>query len=147
MRKVAVPVLSAVALLALGGCAETSSWFGGGSEQASRPMSEQSLQTASRIEPQAMLGKSVVAYDGQKVGQVEDVLFNRSNRPSQLVVSTGGIMGIGGRNVALDIDNVRYNQQQDALVATQLTKDQFANLPEFQYGGNMISLNRQKTTY
>ncbi|MNW16327.1 hypothetical protein D3C71_2151450 [compost metagenome] len=55
-------------------------------------------------------------------------------------------MGIGGRNVALDIDNVRYNQQQDAIVATQLTKDQFANLPEFQYGGNMISLNRQKTT-
>ncbi|AIB11507.1 hypothetical protein ABAZ39_05675 [Azospirillum argentinense] len=110
-------------------------------------MSEQSLQTASRIEPQAMLGKSVVAYDGQKVGQVEDVLFNRSNRPSQLVVSTGGIMGIGGHNVALDIDNVRYNQQQDALVATQLTKDQFANLPEFQYGGNMVSLNRQKTPH
>ncbi|MDQ2104656.1 PRC-barrel domain-containing protein [Azospirillum isscasi] len=144
MRKVAVPVLSAVALLALGGCAETSSWFGGG-EQASRPMSEQSLQTASRIEPQAMLGKSVVAYDGQKVGQVEDVLFNRNNRPSQLVVSTGGIMGIGGHNVALDIDNVRYSQQQDAIVATKLTKEQFANLPEFQYGGNMISLNRQKT--
>lgn len=144
MRKVAVPVLSAVALLALGGCAETSSWFGGG-EQASRPMSEQSLQTASRIEPQAMLGKTVVAYDGKKVGQVEDVLFTRNNRPSQLVVTTGGLMGIGGRNVALDIDSVRYSPQQDSIVATQLTEEQFTNLPEFQYGGNMISLNRQKT--
>ena len=148
MRKVAIPVLSAVVLLSLGGCAEMGSWFGGdSSQQANRPISEQSLQTASRLEPRAMIGKNVVAYDGQKVGTVDDVIMNRNNRPSQLVVSSGGVMGIGARNVALDMNNVRYSPQQDAIVATQLTKEQFANLPEFQYGGNMISLNRQKTGY
>ncbi len=145
MHRVAIPVLSVVALLSLGGCSQTNDWFGGGGQQASRPIPEQSLQTASRIEPQAMLGKTVVAYDGQKVGVVDDVLFNRNNRPAQLVVNSGAVLGLGGRNVALDIDEVRYNQQNDQIVATQLTMEQFASLPEFQYGGNMISLNRQKT--
>lgn len=148
MRKVAISVLSAVVLLSLGGCAETGSWFGGdSSKQASQPISEQSLQTASRLEPRAMIGKTVVAYDGQKVGTVYDVIMNRNNRPSQLVVSSGGVMGIGAQNVAVDINSVRYSPQQDAIVATQLTKEQFANLPAFQYGGNMISLNKQKTGY
>lgn len=146
MRKVAIPVLSAIVLLSLGGCAQMGEWFGGdSSQQASRPISEQSLQTASRLEPQAMIGKNVVAYDGQKVGEVEDVVLNRNNRPSHLVVSSGGVLGIGERNVALDIDNVRYSRDRDAIVATQLTKEQFANLPEFQFGENMISLNRQRT--
>jgi len=145
MRKVAIPVLSAAILLSLGGCAQMGEWFGGDSnQQASRPISEQSLQTATRLEPREMIGKNVVAYDGQSVGEVEDVVMNRNNRPSHLVVSSGGIMGLGGRNVALDIDNVRYSRQQDAIVATQLTKEQFANLPEFQYDGSMISLNRQR---
>ena len=94
-----------------------------------------------------MIGKNVVAYDGQKVGTVDDVIMNRNNRPSQLVVSSGGVMGIGAHNVALDMNSVRYSPQQDAIVATQLTKEQFANLPAFQYGGNMISLNKQKTGY
>lgn len=147
MRRVAIPVLSVVALLSLGGCSQTNDWFGGGGQQAAKPIPEQSLQTASRIEPQAMLGKTVVAYDGQKVGVVDDVLFNRNNRPAQLVVNSGSVLGIGGRNVALDIDKVRYNQQNDQIVATQLTMEQFASLPEFQYGGNMISLNRQKTPH
>ncbi|MBP2290996.1 PRC-barrel domain-containing protein [Azospirillum rugosum] len=143
MRRVALPVLSAVILLSLGGCAETSSWFGGSNEQAARPIPQQSLQTASRIEPEAMLGKTVVSYDGQKVGTVDDVLMNRNNRPSELLVSSGGVMGLGAHNVALDIDNVRYSRERDELVATQLTKEQFANLPAYKDDGRMVSLNRQ----
>ncbi|WP_448202975.1 PRC-barrel domain-containing protein [Azospirillum sp. sgz302134] len=144
MRKIAIPVFSAVALLSLGGCAEMGNWFGGSDQQANRPISEQSLQTASRLEPQAMLGKTVVAYDGQKVGEVEDVLMNRNNRPSQLVVSSGGIFGVGSQNRALDINNVRYSRERDAIVATQLTKEQFAALPEYHDNGSMISLNRNR---
>ena len=147
MRRVAIPVLSVVALLSLGGCSQTNDWFGGGGQQAAKPIPEESLQTTVRIDPQAMLGKTVVAYDGQKVGVVDDVLLNRNNRPAQLVVNSGSVLGIGGRNVALDVDKVRYNQRNDQIVATQLTMEQFANLPEFQYGGNMISLNRQKTPH
>lgn len=144
MRKIALPVLSVAVLLSLGGCSGTGDWFGGSNQQANRPIPEQSLQTASRLEPQAMLGKTVVSYDGQKVGTVDDVLMNRNNRPSELIVSSGGILGMGARNVALDLNNVRYARDRDELVATQLTKEQFANLPEYRDNGSMISLNRQR---
>lgn len=144
MRRVALPVLSAVVLLSLGGCAETSSWFGGSNEQAARPIPQQSLQTTSRMSPQSMLGMTVVSYDGQKVGTVDDVLMNRNNRPSELVVSSGGLLGVGAHNVAVDVNSVRYSRERDELVATQLTKEQFANLPAYKDDGRMLSLSRQQ---
>ena len=144
MRRVALPVLSAVILLSLGGCAETSSWFGGSNEQAARPIPQQSLQTASRMDPQVMLGKTVVSFDGQKVGVVDDVLMNRSNRPTEIVVSSGGILGVGAHNVAVDINSLRYARDRDELVAVELTREQFANLPAYKDDGRMVSLNRQQ---
>ena len=143
MRKIILASASTLLLLAAGGCAQMGDMFGG--EQASRPISEQSLVSVAQLEPAEMLGKSVLAYDGQSVGEVEDVLMGRSgNRASHLVVSSGGVMGLGGRSVALDIDNVRYARDRDAIVATQLTREQFASLPEYQGTGNMVSLNRSR---
>lgn len=144
MNRMAIPLLSAAVLLGATGCAQVQDMFGGSDQQASQPMSERNLTSVARLEPQAMIGKSVVAFDGQKVGEVDDVLLGRNNRAAQLIVGSGGVLGLGERNVALDIDNVRYAPQQDAIVATQLTKEQFAALPEFRYDTNMISLNRTR---
>ncbi len=145
MRKIAIPVLSAAILLSLGGCSQMGDWFGGeSSQQSSRPMSPGQMTSLAQLTPSQMLGKTVVAYDGQKVGTVQDVVLNRNNRPSQLIVGSGGVLGIGEHNVALKASDARYAPQQDAIVATQLTKDQFAALPEFRYDNSMISLSRQR---
>jgi sporulation protein YlmC with PRC-barrel domain len=145
MRRIAVPVLSAVALVSMAGCAQMNDWFGGSPDQASQPINERNLSTLARLEPRELMGKDVVAFDGQKVGTVDDVLMNRNDRPEMLVVGTGGFLGIGGKNVAVDVDRVRFSRERDALVATDWTRDQFAALPEYRYDGSMVSLNRSRS--
>jgi len=145
MRKIALSVLSAAALVSMAGCAQMDEWFGGSSDQASRPLDERNLSTLARLEPRELMGKDVVAFDGQKVGTVDDVLMNRSNRPEMLVVGTGGFLGIGEKNVAVDVDRVRFSRERNAVVATNWTKDQFAALPEYRYDGSMVSLSRSRS--
>jgi sporulation protein YlmC with PRC-barrel domain len=100
-----------------------------------------------RLEPRDMLGKSVLASDGQRVGAIKDVLMGRGgNRPTHLIVGSGGVLGLGDRDVALDIEDVRYARDRDAIVATKLTQEQFAALPEFRDDGTMVSLSRSRTT-
>ncbi|WP_207462168.1 PRC-barrel domain-containing protein [Azospirillum sp. SYSU D00513] len=144
MRKITRLLIAAAALQAVAGCAQVQDVLGNG--EASRPLSERSMVSVARLDPEEMLGKPVLDFQGEEVGQVEDVLFGRSgNRPTHLVVSSGGLLGIGARNVALDVDNVRYARDREAIVATQFTKEQIANLPEFDNESGMVSLSRSRS--
>lgn len=148
MRTSAFVFLSAFALLSTAGCAQMEDMFGGSgasSTQAQRPLTQRNTMSVASLTPQEMMGKAVLTEDGQKVGEVEDVLMrNRSNRASHVVVGAGGFLGIGERNVALDVDKLRWSGDRNALVAMNMTRDQIASLPEFRYDGSMVSLNRAR---
>ncbi|HYG91657.1 MAG TPA: PRC-barrel domain-containing protein [Azospirillum sp.] len=144
MRKLLVPVLSAVALLSTAGCAQMQDMFGGTSSQAARPISERTTTSVASLTPQEMMGKNVITEDAQNVGAVEDVLMRNRNRASHVVVGTGGFLGMGERNVALDVDRLRWSGENNALVAMNMTPDQIASLPEYRYDGSMISLSRSR---
>ncbi|WP_448191724.1 PRC-barrel domain-containing protein [Azospirillum sp. sgz301742] len=146
MRTSALALLSAFALLSMAGCAQTTEdLFGTSSSQASQPITQRNTTTVASLTPQEMMGKSVITADGSKVGSVEDVLMrNRSNRASHVVVGAGGFLGLGERNVALDVDRLRWSGERNALVAMNMTRDQIAALPEYRYDGSMVSLNRSR---
>lgn len=142
MRKLIVPALSAVALLSIAGCAQMQDMFGESSSQASRPVSERTTTSVASLTPQEIMGKAVITEDGSRVGSVEDVLMRNRSRASHVVVGTGGFLGMGERNVALDVNRLRWSGERNALVAMNMTRDQIASLPEYRYDGSMTSLNR-----
>lgn len=146
MRKSAFVFLSAFALLSTAGCAQMDDMFGGGSSaQANRPLSQRNTMSVASLTPQEMMGKDVITENGQKIGDVEDVLMRgRSNRASHVVVGAGGFLGIGERNVALDVDRLRWSGDRNALVAMDMSRDQIAAMPEYRYDGSMVSLNRSR---
>jgi sporulation protein YlmC with PRC-barrel domain len=47
-------------------------------------------------------GTDVLGADGKKVGDVGDVLFDKDGKILAYVVSVGGFLGIGSKNVALE---------------------------------------------
>jgi len=143
MRKILIPVLSAAALLSTG-CAQIDDMFGG-SSQASRPLSTRTTTSVASLTPQEMMGKNVITEDGRTVGEVEDVLMRNRNRASHVVVGAGGFLGVGERNVALDVDRLRWSGDRNALVAMDMSRDQIASMPEYRYDGSMISLNRSRS--
>ena len=150
MRTSAFVFLSAFALLSTAGCSQTGDAMSGifgdsASSQAARPLTQRNTTTVASLTPQEMMGKNVITETGAKVGTVDDVLLrNRSTRASHVVVGAGGFLGLGERNVALDVDNLRWSGERNALVAMNMTRDQIAALPEYRYDGSMVSLNRSR---
>ena len=46
-------------------------------------------------------GTDVVGADNQKIGDVTDILFDKNGKIEAYIVSVGGFLGIGAKDVAL----------------------------------------------
>jgi sporulation protein YlmC with PRC-barrel domain len=68
-----------------------------------------------------LIGKSVYSSAGDRVGEIDEIVVNRSNRATGAVVGVGGFVGIGEKKVVVPLD--RMQMQGDRIVAPGLTKD------------------------
>jgi len=88
----------------------------------------------------ALIGSEVVDKGDAKVGKIKDVIVSTSGHGAQAVLAVGGgIANIGGREVAIPLDNLTI-QRGDASpkhepqrVQTTLTVGELEALPEFRY--------------
>ena len=48
-------------------------------------------------------GSDVLGPDNQKVGSVSDILFDKSGKIDGLIIGVGGFLGIGEKNIAIDM--------------------------------------------
>jgi sporulation protein YlmC with PRC-barrel domain len=97
-------------------------------------------------------GTDVLGPDNAKVGSVNDLLFDKSGKIDGLIVGVGGFLGIGEKNVAIDLSAfqvVPYNTGTTGTSANSAmssdndpthvnlkvswTKDQLKAAPDFQY--------------
>lgn len=74
---------------------------------------------------QTLKGKDVVNLEGDTIGEVKGI------QGDNLVVSVGGFLGIGARNVALSRSQVSVTGVgDDQKIVTSLTKDELKAMPE-----------------
>ncbi|WP_114858688.1 PRC-barrel domain-containing protein [Azospirillum brasilense] len=91
-----------------------------------------------------MMGKNVYGTDNEKVGEVEDIILDSNGQAQQLVISSGGFLGIGEKQIAVDIGNANWDAQQERVQLSGMTRDQVKEMPEFEYSDTTTSLNRNK---
>ncbi|MDQ2102481.1 PRC-barrel domain-containing protein [Azospirillum isscasi] len=91
-----------------------------------------------------MMGKNVYGTDNEKVGEVEDVILDSNGQARQLVISSGGFLGIGEKQIAVDINQANWDAQQERVQLSGMTRDQVKAMPEFEYSDTTTSLNRNK---
>lgn len=92
-----------------------------------------------------MLGKNVYGRDGEKLGEVEDIILDGANgQARQLVISSGGFLGIGEKQVAVDFNQARWNANEDRLELSTLTQNDVKGMTEFKYDDTMTSLNKNR---
>ncbi|QCO16029.1 PRC-barrel domain containing protein [Azospirillum brasilense] len=91
-----------------------------------------------------MMGKNVYGSDNEKVGEVEDVILDSNGQARQLVISSGGFLGIGEKQIAVDIGNATWDAQQERVQLSGMTRDQVKEMAEFEYSDTTTSLNRNK---
>jgi sporulation protein YlmC with PRC-barrel domain len=102
--------------------------------------------TVTSASAEGMMGKDVYGSDGSELGEVDDVIIDpQSGQAKQLVISSGGFLGIGEKKIAIDMQNAKMiTEGNDTRLTVQnMTQADVENMPEFEYNESMTSLNRQ----
>ena len=78
-----------------------------------------------------IIGKAVYNDNNEKIGDVNDVIFSRSNSASFVVVGVGGFLGMGEHDVAVPLSRIKHDN--DKLILAGATKEALKKVPEFHY--------------
>jgi hypothetical protein len=93
-------------------------------------------QTADQWMASKFKGTDVIGTDNQKIGDVDDVLFDKDTKVVAYIVGVGGFLGIGSKDVALDPKAFEVvpgdNGMADAKLKLAMTKDELKNAPAFE---------------
>lgn len=101
-------------------------------------------ENPTQLRTQELVGLNVTNAEGDVLGSVEDVLLDANGKVVGLVLSSGGVLGIGGKTVAISWTDVGSAVNAEQLTLN-LTTEQLADAPEFktrddmQSGGNSQS--------
>ncbi len=82
-------------------------------------------------------GTDVVGADNEKIGDVADILFDKSGKIEAYVVSVGGFLGLGSKHVALEpaaftvVSGDKSKNESDKLKLS-MSKDQLKQAANFE---------------
>jgi len=78
-----------------------------------------------------LIGAPVYNEQDEKVGSIDDLIVTPDRALSYAIVSVGGFLGLGGRLVAIPVEQIRA--ERDKLILPGATKEELKKVPEFQY--------------
>jgi len=79
------------------------------------------------------LGQSVTNQAGERIGDINDLLFDRSGRIATVVLGVGGFLGIGEKNVAIPFSSLSITADAEGrrVIGVPLSKDRLQAAPDF----------------
>jgi sporulation protein YlmC with PRC-barrel domain len=78
----------------------------------------------------ALIGTDVKDPAGQTIGEIDNVLLDLNGRVESVIVTTGGFMGIGGRDVELRWNDLKTIDAGNE-VRVEMTAMQLRQRPEY----------------
>lgn len=87
-------------------------------------------QAADEVRADSLIGMSVYNANGDKVGQVKDILFNESGQATGMVLSVGGVLGLGAKSVGLNWSELDVRPESE-MVKVNYSKEQLEQAPDF----------------
>ncbi|WP_431856150.1 PRC-barrel domain-containing protein [Azospirillum sp.] len=104
--------------------------------------------SATLASAEKLLGKNVYGKNDEKIGEVDDIILDpASGQAKQLVLSSGGFLGIGDKKVAIDFNQAKWNDADNRLHVATLGRDDVKAMSEFKYDDRMTSLNRNRDAH
>lgn len=80
------------------------------------------------VRPEALIGRNVIDAHGRAVGEIETVVLGQNQQPVEAIVSIGGFLGIGEKNVAIPLDKLRLGHDNMVLMV-ETSADQLKQMP------------------
>ena len=89
-----------------------------------------------------MIGRPVQGSDGKPLGKVKDAVVDaQSGKIQKLVIASGGFLGIGAKNVALDFDRVEV-RPEGGIVAKGVTQKDVEAMPRYDVAAETRPLDK-----
>jgi sporulation protein YlmC with PRC-barrel domain len=82
-----------------------------------------------QIRTSKMIGSSVYSVQNVDIGKVQDVILDRNGRVAAVVVDVGAFLGMGGKDVAVRLSDIKSDNNRLTL---DLTKDQLQRRQTYQ---------------
>lgn len=91
------------------------------------------VMSETAISTRDLIGATVIGPDGETVGSVNDIVFDDDNAVEQVVVTDGGILGYGGKDVAIDFEgaSVTRDENDERMVRIGMTSEALESVAEF----------------
>jgi len=82
----------------------------------------------------AFIGAKVRNAANETVGSIEDIYLDTKGAVDTVVVSVGGFLGVGTKNVAVKWSDMKVGRDGKSLVlTTNWTKDTLKTMPDYEY--------------
>ena len=130
MNATIIPALAAAVILASAAVfAQTAPPPGTRADTAFVTVQPQGQWLASRF-----VGQAVSNQAGQNIGDINDLLFDKTGRISTAVIGVGGFLGIGEKSVAIPFGSLAFTADATGkrVVTIQLSKEQLQAAPSFE---------------
>lgn len=82
-----------------------------------------------------LMGNDVLSTveDDESIGTIEDLLLTEEGEIKAVIVSVGGFLGMGDKNVAIAWDSLELTQEDDEyVIAVNASQDALENAGEFE---------------
>lgn len=85
--------------------------------------------------------QSVYDPNDKKIGEVKDVLVDKSGKVTSLIIGVGGFLGAGEKDVAVPFDSIRVTNKNNSkwYLVMNATKDELKGAPGFKYDSDTTS--------
>jgi len=89
-----------------------------------------------------LIGLSVVNANNESIGKVSDLVTDENGKVLAVLIRSGDFLGIGGKDVALRFEDVKFSRDEDnnITVMANLAQDTLASAPDYK------TLEEQKVT-
>lgn len=85
-----------------------------------------------KIRISEIIGETVESANGDNLGEIDDVVYSRTDEKLMAIISVGGFLGMGEKLVAVPYDQLRVSADGDDLYFDS-TKDALKSMTSFKY--------------
>jgi 3-oxoacyl-ACP reductase-like protein len=88
----------------------------------------------------AIIGTKVKNQTNETVGSIEDIYMDKSGQVKTVVVSVGGFLGLGAKDVAVKWGDLDFGRDGNSVVIkTNWTKDSLKAMPDYKYERRQVA--------
>jgi hypothetical protein len=99
---------------------------------AERMVSTGDFNVSGDVSGSALIGTKVRNANKESIGKIDDVYLDKDAKISVVVISVGGFLGVGSKDVGVKWSDLALSQEDRSLVVTtSLSKDALMALPDY----------------